>query len=78
MNAYDPVLGDFYVQRDAKYGAFPMADVFVNVKVRQTRLYVMYEHVNALFNKKNTHFSAPDHPYRDAMLRFGLVWNFFQ
>lgn len=78
MNAYDPVLGDFYVQRDEQYGAFPMVDLFINAKVRQTRIYVMYEHANALFNKRNTHFSAPGHPYRDAMLRFGLVWNFFQ
>lgn len=78
MNAYDPVLGDFYVQRDAKYGSFPMVDVFFNAKVRQTRFYISYEHINALFSKRNTYFSAPDHPYRDAMLRFGLVWNFFQ
>jgi len=78
MNAYDPILGDFYIQREAKYGAFPMVDLFLNAKVRQTRIYVMYEHVNSLFNKKNKHFSAPNHPYRDAMLRFGLVWNFFQ
>lgn len=78
MNAYDPVLGDFYVQRDAKYGAFPMVDIFFNAKVRQTRIYVSYEHINALFGGENTYFSAPGHPYRDAMLRFGLVWNFFQ
>src|SRR5699024_1482099 len=78
MNAYDPILGDFYIQREAKYGANPMVDLFLNAKVRQTRIYVMYEHVNSLFNKKNKHFSAPNHPYRDAMLRFGLVWIFFQ
>src|SRR5699024_9154883 len=78
MNAYDPVLGDFYVQNDEKYGAFPMVDVFFNAKVSQTRFYVVYEHVNALLSKRNTYFSAPGHPYRDAMLRFGLVWNFFQ
>lgn len=78
MNAYDPVLGDFYVQYDEKYGAFPMVDVFFNAKVSQTRLYLVYEHVNALLSDRNTYFSAPGHPYRDAMLRFGLVWNFFQ
>lgn len=78
MNAYDPVLGDFYVQRDAQYGEFPLVDIFFNAKVRQTRIFVIYEHVNSLLNKRNKHFSAPDYPYRDAMLRFGLVWNFFQ
>lgn len=78
MNAYHPVLGDFYVQREAKYGGFPMIDIFFNAKVQQTRIYVIYEHINALFNKRNKHFSAPDYPYRDAMIRFGLVWNFFQ
>lgn len=78
MNAHDPVLGDFYVQRDAQYGDYPMVDIFFNARVRQTRIYFMYEHVNALFSKRNTYFAAPGQPYRDAILRFGLVWNFFQ
>ncbi len=77
MNAYDPVLAEFYVQNDQKLGGFPLVDIFFNAKVRQTRIFFKFEHVNQLFNSTNTHFSAPTYPYRDAVIRFGLVWDFF-
>ncbi|EDM43626.1 hypothetical protein SCB49_08548 [unidentified eubacterium SCB49] len=77
MDAYSPVLGEFYVQDTEEIGGFPMIDVFFNAKVRQTRIFVKYEHVNALFKSTNDHFAAPGYPYRDAFIRFGLVWDFF-
>ena len=77
MNAYDPVLAEFYVQNDQELGGFPLVDIFFNAKIRQTRIYFVYENFTALFSNKNDYFSAPGYPYRDAVLRFGLVWNFF-
>jgi len=77
MNGYDPVLAEFYVQNSQEFGAFPLVDIFFNAKIRQTRIYVSYEHVNQLFNSTNNHFAAPGYPYRDGVIRFGLVWNFF-
>jgi len=77
MNAYDPVLAEFYVQNDQKLGGFPLLDVFLSAKIRQTRIYFKWEHFNQLFKSTNDQFSAPGYPYRDAVIRFGLVWNFF-
>lgn len=77
MNGYDPVLAEFYVQNEEKLGGFPQVDLFFNAKIRQTRIYFKYEHINQLFNSSNNHFSAPGYPFRDAVIRFGLVWNFF-
>ncbi len=77
MNAYDPVLAEFYVQNDQELGGFPLIDIFFNAKIRQTRIYFKYEHINSLFTSKNEYFSAPGYPYRDAVIRFGLVWDFF-
>ena len=77
MNGYDPVLAEFYVQNNQEFGAFPLVDIFFNAKIRQTRIYVSYEHVNQLFNSTNNHYAAPGYPYRDGVIRFGLVWNFF-
>jgi hypothetical protein len=77
MNAYDPVLAEFYVQNTQQFGDFPLLDLFVNAKISQTRIYVKWEHFNALFSAQNNYFSAPGHPFRDAKVRFGLVWNFF-
>lgn len=77
MNAYDPVLAEFYVQNDQELGGFPLVDIFFNAKIRQTRIFFVYENFTSLFGGKNEHFSAPGQPYRDNVLRFGLVWNFF-
>jgi hypothetical protein len=77
MNAYDPVLAEFYVQNNEKIGGFPLVDIFFNAKIRQTRIYFKFEHFNSLFTSKNEYFSAPGYPYRDPVIRFGLVWNFF-
>ncbi len=78
LPAYDPVLAEFYVQCTETLGAFPLVDFFFQTKIRQTRLFLIYEHMNQLFQGQNNHFSAPGIPYRDASLRFGLVWNFFK
>jgi hypothetical protein len=76
MNGYHPIIGEFYSQNDTQYGGFPLIDIFVNAKVRQTRLYLKAEHLNSGFTG-NTFYSAPGYPYRDYIIRFGLVWNFF-
>ena len=77
MNAYDPVLAEFYVQNNQELGGFPLVDIFFNAKIRQTRIFFVYENFTSLFGGKNEHFAAPGQPYRDNVLRFGLVWNFF-
>ena len=76
-DTYNPLLGDFVRQNEIMIGDFPRVDVFVNAKIQQTRLYLKYEHLNASFTGYD-YFSAPNYPYRDGILRFGLVWNFFQ
>jgi hypothetical protein len=75
-NAYDPVLAEFVVQDFETLDDFYTVDFFFNMKVRQARIYFKYENVTTLF-ENNTSFSAPFYPYRDAVIRFGLVWNFF-
>lgn len=76
MNAYDPLLAEFYVQNDTEIGGFPRLDFFVNIRIRQTRIFVKAEHFNSSFTGYN-YYSAPNYPYRDFTVRFGLVWNFF-
>jgi len=75
-NAYDPILAEFVVQDFEELDDFLTVDFFFNIKVRQARIYFKYENLNTLF-ETNTSFSAPNYPYRDAVIRFGLVWNFF-
>lgn len=76
MNAYDPVLAEFYVQNTKSLGNFPRLDFFINAKIQQTRLFLKAEHFNSAITGYNF-YSAPNYPYRDFIVRFGLVWNFF-
>ncbi len=76
MDAYNPVLGEFFVQNNEELGGFPLLDFFINAKVKQTRIYLKAEHFNSSFTGFNF-YSAPNYPYRDFVVRFGLVWNFF-
>lgn len=76
MNAYNPLLGEFFAQSSQQLGGFPRLDFFINAKVRQTRIFLKAEHFNSAFTGYN-YFSAPNYPYRDFSVRFGLVWNFF-
>ncbi|MGS2727721.1 putative porin [Psychroserpens sp. BH13MA-6] len=76
MDAYDPLLAEFYTQNTTKMDGFPRLDFFVNAKIRQTRIFLKAEHFNSSFTGYN-YFSAPNNPYRDFTIRFGLVWNFF-
>jgi hypothetical protein len=75
-DSYNPLIGEFFVQDRVKIGNYPLFDFFVNAKIQRTRIYFKAEHFNSLFSKNN-YLSAPDYPYRDFLIRFGLVWNFF-
>ncbi|WP_286813722.1 MULTISPECIES: putative porin [unclassified Maribacter] len=76
MNGYNPVLGEFYVQNKEELGGFPLLDFFINARIQQTRIYLKAEHFNASFSGYD-YYAAPNYPYRDFVIRFGLVWNFF-
>ena len=54
-----------------------MLDFFINAKIRTARIYLKAEHLNAAFGESN-YYNAPNYPYRDFMIRFGVEWNFFQ
>ncbi|WP_267740646.1 putative porin [Myroides injenensis] len=73
---YNPLLGDFFVQDKVKIGDYPVFDFFINMKVRTARIYIILEHFNSSMSGYN-YYTAPNYPYKDFMLRFGLVWNFF-
>lgn len=85
-DGYDPVLSEFYVQSEdeqeffrdnqIQFGGFPQFDLFFNAKIRQTRVFFKVENFGEAFDQ-NREFSAPGYAPRDAVLRFGIVWNFF-
>jgi hypothetical protein len=77
INDYNPVIAEAFVQNDVKVGNFPMIDFFINARIRQTRIFLKAEHFNSKMTGNNF-LTAPNYPYRDFTIRFGLIWNFFQ
>ena len=77
INDYNPVTAEAFVQNEKKVGDFPMIDFFINARIRQTRIFLKAEHFNSKMTGNNF-YTAPNYPYRDFIIRFGLVWNFFQ
>jgi len=75
-NAYDPVLAESFVQNEVELEGFHRLDYFFNAKVDQTRIFLKLENFLSIF-QGNNNFAAPSQPYRDFVIRFGLVWDFF-
>ena len=76
-NNYNPLISEFFVQTKSQIGNYPNFDFFFNGKIQRTRIYLIAEHFNSSLSGNNF-YSAPDNPYRDFTIRFGLVWNFFE
>ncbi len=76
-NQYNPVVGEFFVQNKKEIGNFANLDFFFNARIQRTRVYLIAEHFNSSFSGNNF-YSDPNNPYHDFMIRFGVVWNFFQ
>jgi len=76
MDAYNPVLAEFYFQNSQKFGGYPVVDYFFNAKIDKARIFFKLENLHDLIDQNNN-FSAPGYPYTDFLVRFGLKWNLF-
>ena len=76
---YSPALGQFVQQNQAdkvEIGDYPIASVYANFLLKQTRFYVKYYHVNEGLGNRN-YFLVPHYPTNQGLLWFGLSWNFY-
>jgi hypothetical protein len=74
--AWMPSTGRYYRQDTEKTGDYPFINVFLNVKLIRTRIFVMYDHVNSGFMGYN-YFMIPSYPQNIRMLRYGVAWTFY-
>ena len=69
----------FHLQREddqVDIGGFPVVNVYANLHLKRTRIFVLMSHVNAGMGKSN-YFLTPHHPINQRQLKFGLSWNFY-
>lgn len=74
--AYQPATMDFYNQREADCGNYPLVNAYLNFKLSKTRFYIMFSHVNqGLFGGDNW-FSMPGYPLNPRRFQLGLSIDF--
>jgi hypothetical protein len=74
--AYMPATGRFYRQDNVTAGDYPFMNVFLNFKVKRTRVFVMFDHVNSKL-MGYSYEMIPSYPMNIRMLRYGLAWTFY-
>jgi hypothetical protein len=75
-NAYMPVTGEFYLQNDSKYGAYPMFDFFLNMKIKVVNAFFKIEHLNSGFSGNN-YMLTPHYVMAPRTFKLGVSWKLF-
>ncbi len=74
--SYMPATGRFYRQDQVQTGNYPFINVFVNIKLKRTRIFVMFDHVNSGLMGYN-YYMIPKYPMNARMFRYGIAWTFY-
>lgn len=74
--SYMPATGRFHNQNDIVIGNYPFVNVFLNVKVKRTRILLSVDHVNYGLSGNN-YYLIPLNPMNIRMFRYGLAWTFY-
>lgn len=72
---YNILTMQYYNQRDTKIGNFPIATVYLNLLLKNTRFFIMYYNVASSITNGDS-FTVPYYPVNPAGVRLGLAWKF--
>lgn len=73
--AYNVLTMQFTNQRETKIGNFPIASVYVNLLLKNTRFFLMYYNVASDMGNAES-FTVPYYPVNPRGMRLGLSWKF--
>jgi len=74
--SYMPATGIFYLQNMTKTGNYPVINAFLNIKLKRTRIFLGYDHINYGLMGYN-YFLSPYYPMNIRMFKYGLAWTFY-
>jgi hypothetical protein len=75
-SAYMPATRAFYLQDEKKIGNYVYMDVFINLMLKRFRVFVKYQHLNALWGE-NTYYTVPHYPMQGNIFKYGVSWSFY-
>lgn len=75
---FSPILNEYILPGTNTFsiGGQPIADVYINMRVKRMFFYVEGQHINQTF-MQNKSFTAPNYPIYDFRLNLGVVWYLF-
>ncbi|WP_129714568.1 putative porin [Pedobacter sp. SYP-B3415] len=74
--SYTPGISQFYIGPDVTFSTYPIVDVFLKANLKRANLFVKYDYANQkLFT--NGFYTVNRYPMQDALLKFGVSWNFY-
>jgi hypothetical protein len=74
--AFRPSTGVFYLQDEKMLGNYPYLDLFFTMRVKRTRVFVKWEHVNAGLTGENF-FPVLNYPVKVRFIKYGVYWHFY-
>ncbi|MGM9475041.1 putative porin [Pedobacter sp. GSP4] len=75
---YSPATAQFYIdeRNPTNLSSKPIVDVFFKANLKRANLFIKYDFVNqGLFQKG--YYTVNRYPMQDALLKFGVSWNFY-
>ena len=76
-NAYNPALAVFYHQDKEQLKFYPVLDLFFDIHVKRTNIFLRVQHVNQGMFKQKGIYTAPDYGYMDRKFVAGITWQFY-
>lgn len=74
--SYMPSTGRFYRQDKVSTGNYPFVNLFLNIKIKRTTIFLMFDHANFGF-MGNNYDMVPSYLMNIRMFRYGLCWTFY-
>lgn len=71
---YQPLVGQFQLYDQQQIEFFPAVDAFLNLKIKQVRLFVKTENLGNLIQPNQLYEQVATYGYPQFFLRFGLNW----
>lgn len=74
--AYSPATAQFYVGDNTVFKSTPIVDAYIKANLKRANIFVKYDYLNQkLFSPG--YYTVNRYPMQDALLKFGVSWNFY-
>ncbi len=74
--SYAPVTGQFYLGREMKTGAYPILNMYLDMRVQSVLLFFKYENVSFQFLSDDFYYPVSYYPMNTTIFKFGVAWRF--